>query len=102
MKRVDWGKTAHMLKFLRERNEKLRKNVCKILNSKSCANGGVCENCEYDMDLNISQKELATVLGYSTNSIINFENGRSRPDVDALLAYSELCELNIMDVIVLE
>ena len=45
---------------------------------------------KYREALDMDQKTVAAALGYSTNTISNWENGVSRPDIDAI---PELCAL---------
>ena len=51
----------------------------------------ICERVRYYRELaGMEQKELATKLGITGNSVSNWENGRSRPDINLI---PQLCEL---------
>lgn len=97
---IDWDKTATNLKLLRNDNINLRRYVCAQLNLDKGNCGGNCETCKYDMDNSISQKELAAVFKVSDSMIINWENGKSRPALEYLIFYSEICKIGLYDVIV--
>ena len=73
-KYIDWANTAKNLKLLR------RDNI--------------------DMDESISQLELAKVFNVSESMIVNWENNKSRPQLDDLLFYSQICGLDLYDVVV--
>ncbi len=100
---VDWKKTSKNLALLRQYNENLRKYVCFQLKGKieNCSRRD-CENCRFEMDERISQKELAQVFGVSDSVIVNWESGRTNPDIDDLLFYCQICKMNIFDILILE
>ena len=51
----------------------------------------ICERVRYYRELaGMEQKELAAKLGITGNSVSNWENGRSRPDINLI---PQLCEL---------
>ena len=92
---------------MRERNENLRRQVCsKIHNVKGvCELGrsGDCAQCAtYLMDHQITQTELAQALYISTSVITNVEGNRSRPNVELLYAYSQLCGCKMEDLLVVK
>ncbi len=97
---IDWDKTATNLKLLRNDNINLRRYVCNALTADKATCGGNCEDCKFEMDDSISQKELAKVFNVSDNMVINWENGKSRPALEYLIFYSEICKINLYDVIV--
>lgn len=97
---IDWTKTARKLKLLRERNERLRLNVCRALNLHKGNCKGDCDACSLEMDNHISQSELASVFGYSASIIANWENGKSKPSIEDLIFYSQLCGLELFDVLI--
>lgn len=100
LKYIDWDRTATNLKLLRNDNINLRRYVCSSLNLDKGECDGRCETCKYDMDNSISQKELARVFNVSDSMIINWENGKSRPALEYLIFYSEICRISLYDVIV--
>ena len=54
------------------------------------------------MDHSISQAELAKVFNVSESMVVNWENSKSRPQLDDLIFYSRICGINLYDVIVFE
>lgn len=101
---IDWEKTAKNLRLLRESNSNLKKYVCymtKIVNSKNAQCSGDCENCKFDIDHHISQKELASVFNVSASSVINWENGKSKPPIEEIFFYAKICNLGLKDVLVM-
>lgn len=100
---VDWKKTSKNLALLRQYNENLRKYVCFQLKGKQegCLRSN-CVNCRFEMDERISQKELARVFGVSDSVIVNWESGRTNPDIDDLLFYCRICKMDIFDILILE
>lgn len=99
---IDWTKTAKNLKLLRRDNLNLRRCVCRQLNFDKGECDGDCAGCKFDMDQSISQSELARVFNVSESMIVNWENCKSRPQLDDLLFYSEICKIDLYDVIVFE
>ena len=96
----DWANTAKNLKLLRRDNINLRRYVCSQLNYDKGECSGECETCKFDMDESISQLELAKVFNVSESMIVNWENNKSRPQLDDLLFYSQICGLDLYDVVV--
>lgn len=101
-KYIDWGKTAINLRLLRNDNLNLRRYVCMVLNRNSGDCDGACDNCKFDMDNSISRGELAKVFNVSESCVVNWERGTSRPTLDDLIFYSEICNINLYDVVVFE
>ncbi len=99
-KYIDWANTAKNLKLLRRDNINLRRYVCSRLNYDKGECSGECETCKFDMDESISQLELAKVFNVSESMIVNWENNKSRPQLDDLLFYSQICGLDLYDVVV--
>ena len=99
-KYIDWANTAKNLKLLRRDNINLRRYVCSQLNYDKGECSGECETCRFDMDESISQLELAKVFNVSESMIVNWENNKSRPQLDDLLFYSQICGLDLYDVVV--
>ncbi len=97
---VDWGRTAKNLKLLRQDNINLRRYVCSRLyyGKRDCAEN--CADCKFDMDHSISQAELAKVFNVSESMVVNWENSKSRPQLDDLIFYSKICGIDLYDVIV--
>ncbi|MCX4384166.1 MAG: helix-turn-helix transcriptional regulator [Clostridia bacterium] len=98
---IDWNATADNLKLLRCDNIPLRRHVCNALGTSRGNCGGDCDKCTFDMDMHVSQKELARVMGVTEHMIINWESGRSKPRLEYLLMYAMLCETDFTNVIVL-
>ena len=99
-KYIDWANTAKNLKLLRRDNINLRRYVCSQLNYDKGECSGECETCRFDMDESISQLELAKVFNVSESMIVNWENNNGRPQLDDLLFYSQICGLDLYDVVV--
>ncbi len=100
-KYVDWQKTAVNLRLLRQDNIKLRRYVChEIRVKKEICGGEDCENCKYEMDNFISRAELASVFNVTESVVFNWENGKSIPTLDDLIFYSQICGLDLFDVVV--
>ena len=100
---IDWEKTSKNLKLLRNDNINLRKYVCSELNmrkKKFGCDAADCDTCKFDMDLSISQAELAQVFHFSENRIVNWENNRSKPTIEDLIFYSQICGIDLYEVIV--
>ena len=99
-KYIDWVKTAKNLKLLRQDNINLRRYVCGQLyyGKRDCAIN--CEVCTIDMDHSISQNELAQVFNVSESMVANWENNKSCPHIDDLIFYSQVCGIDLFDVIV--
>ena len=74
--------------------------MCSRLNYDKGECSGECETCRFDMDESISQLELAKVFNVSESMIVNWENNKSRPQLDDLLFYSQICGLDLYDVVV--
>ena len=102
LKAIDRKNTARNLKHLRCNDSNLRRYVCWCLKTKSddCF-GTDCENCRLDMDNSISRRELAQVLDVSENTLANWESGRSVPDLEFLLMYSEICKRDLIGGVVI-
>lgn len=100
IKYIDWDKTAINLKLLRRDDIVLRRNVCRILRYDDANCSGICGECKFDMDHSISQAELAKVFKVPENRIVNWENGKSKPQLEYILYYCDLSEKGIDEVIV--
>ncbi|MBQ8374794.1 MAG: helix-turn-helix transcriptional regulator [Clostridia bacterium] len=100
---VDWEKTAKNLRLLRRDDLALRRFVCRALRVKrgECE-GEDCKNCKFEMDHSISQAELAEVFCVSENIVVNWENNKSRPSLDDLLFYCQICGKDLFEVVVLK
>ncbi|MDE7379711.1 MAG: helix-turn-helix domain-containing protein [Clostridia bacterium] len=97
---IDWEKTAKNLKLLRQDNINLRRFVCGELNRDKGNCAGVCEACRFEMDHSISQLEISKVFNVSESMIVNWENNKSRPQLDDLIFYSQICGIDLYDVII--
>lgn len=99
---IDWSNTAKNLKLLRQDNLNLRRYVCSQLyyGERNCVSD--CNDCKFDMDHSISQAELAKVFNVSEGSVVNWESERSKPSLEDLLFYSQICKIDLFDVLVTE
>ncbi len=99
-KYIDWSKTAKNLKLLRQDNINLRRYVCSQLyyGKRDCVED--CAECKFGMDHSISQAELAKVFNVSESMVVNWENNKSRPQLEDLIFYSQICEVDLYEVIV--
>ncbi len=98
---IDWNKTAKELRLLRLDNRNLRRYVCyKLKSEKNGCTSDDCKTCTYEMDCNISQKELAAVFSVSENVVVNWENGKTVPPLEDLLFYSEISGVPLEEIIV--
>lgn len=99
-KYIDWPKTAKNLKLLRQDNINLRRYVCSQLyyGKRDCVTD--CAECKYDMDHSISQAELAKVFNVSESMVVNWENNKSRPQLEDLIFYGQICGIDLYEVIV--
>lgn len=80
----------------------LRRYVCYVLKYGDAKCTGECETCKFDMDNNISQSELAKVFNVSTSMIANWENCKSKPSLEDLILYSEICGTDLYDILVFQ
>lgn len=99
---IDWSKTSKNLKFLRLHNDNLQRYVCWKLNYNKQECSGDCLNCILDRDFHISQSELSQVFNVSESMVTNWETAKSRPSLEDLIFYSEICGIDLFEVIVLE
>ena len=59
----------------------------------------ICERIRYFREKQgIDQKTMASKLGITANSISNWENGRSRPDVNLLPSICKVLEISLLDL----
>lgn len=96
---IDWKKTAKNLKLLRNDNLNLRRFVCRTLKYEELGCSGECDFCKYEMDHSISQAELARAFNVSESTVVNWENCKSKPNVEDLIFYGEVCGIGLYDVI---
>lgn len=102
-KLIDWEKTGKNLKLLRNDNLNLRRYVCRELNARNKelgCKGADCAICKFEMDNSISQAELAQVFHVTESRIVNWENSKSKPALEDLIFYSQICGIGLFDVIV--
>lgn len=97
---INWKKTGRNLKMLRMDNLILRRNVCYKLNYDKGECSGECEKCKYDMDTSISRAELAKIFFVTDSVITNWESGRTRVDLEAMLFYCQIAGVTLEDIIV--
>lgn len=99
---INWSKTAKNLKLLRNDNIQLRRYVCRQLRYNDANCSGNCLTCRFDMDSKISQAELAEVFKVSESVIVNWENAKSRPSIEDIIFYSEICQIDIFEVLIID
>lgn len=100
-KNINWVKTGKNLKLLRCDNLNLRKYICKeIKTEKEVCDGKSCENCRFDMDHSISQAELGKVFGVTESIVANWETGRTIPQIEDMLFYSEICRIPLEEILI--
>ena len=99
---IDWKKTGRNLQLLREDDIGLRRFVCNALRYEKGECSGKCDECRYEMDNHISRAELAKAFSVSENMVVNWENGKSRPTLEDLLFYADICGRSLFDLLVTE
>ncbi len=101
---IDWTTTGQNLKLLRRDNINLRRFVCKTLREGTleCRGDGNCEKCRFEMDSSISQAELAEIFNVSDSVILNWERGVSKPQIEDIMLYAEICKIDFFDVLIFE
>lgn len=100
---VDWGATSKKLTDLRENNLKLREKVCQNLDikkKKGCQEA-CCKTCSKSSSCALVQDALSKLFKVSKKTIKKWEENKSKPTLDQLMYYSELCQLEIFDVVIL-
>ena len=112
---INWNKTGERLADLRCNNLNLRRYVC-FFNKKyneersldnlrpkyTCFSNYDCLNCNKEMDKSISVQELANVFGKTRDVVTNWETGKTMPDIEDLLLYSKITELDINEIVVFD
>lgn len=99
---INWEKTGKKLQLLRIDNINLRRFCCKQLKFDKGNCSGNCDLCVFEMDHSISRAELARVFNVSENMIVNWENGKSRPTMEDILFYADICEIELFDVLIFD
>lgn len=102
---IDWEATGNKLFRLRSDNPHLRRFVCGALRkgTDKCDSDTDCENCSNKyMDKNISRSELAAVFGVSESVINNWETGRTPIDIEDLLFYCQIAQVEPKDILVFQ
>lgn len=100
---IDWDKTSKCLRMLRLDNRNLRRYVCyKLKAEENNCRAEDCDNCTFDMDSSISQKELAAVFNVSESVVVNWESGKTNPPLEELMFYAQICGLTLDDIIVMQ
>lgn len=97
---IDWKKTGKNLQLLRNDNVNLRREVCRANNLHKDECGGDCEDCRFEMDSNISRKELALLFGVSDNVIYSWETGRTPIGLEDLLFYCQISKSGLEEIVV--
>lgn len=96
-------KTGLSLKNLRCNNLELRRYACFFHRTREDICEGVnCEQCTFEMDISISQAELAALFNVSDNVIANWESGKTVPSYEDLLFYSSLTKLPIDKIVIFD
>ena len=101
-KRINWKKTGKRLLGLRNNNLTLRRYTCWFLKYDKGNCSGDCKNCEYEMDPSISRNELADVFMTTESVIFNWENGKTPPEIEDIMLYSEITGIPLEGIIVFE
>lgn len=106
-KKIDWQETGYRLRQLRLQNENLRKYVCFCLQDETLSNPCMSKNCDRCsgraiLNQEISRRELSQVLFASESTVNNWEDNRSNPPLEILLAYCDICGLKLEDILVFE
>ncbi len=97
---IDWAKTGKVLELLRADNLALRRFVCRFHNAGKGDCGGNCANCRFEMDSNISRKELADVFNVSESVVANWESAKTPVPMEDLLFYSDIAGVDLFDLLV--
>lgn len=97
---IDWNKTGRNLQLLRVDNIELRRSVCNAIKHDQGDCSGECSSCRFDMDNQISRKELADVFGVSESVIFNWENGRTAVALEDMLFYAQISQKELADILV--
>ncbi len=101
-KHINWEKTGRNLLILRNDNLALRRNVCRALNYDKNECSGLCEDCRYDIDMNISRAELAKIFNVSDSVIFNWESGKTPVGLEDMLFYCAISGVKPEDIIVFD
>ena len=109
---IDYEYVGRKLCDLRQSNSNLLKYVCYSLNeerlanvdkwdasSAVCTRDMKCDDCHRPVEREVSQNELARVLGVSKTMVSNWESGRTSVDLCYLLAYCELCDVTLEEIV---
>ncbi len=96
---INWRGVSEKLKYLRKHNLNLRRYSCFYSRNNSKCDATNCLNCSYEMD-EISQSELADVLGVNVSQLQNWESNRTIPPLEFLLYYSKICKIPLEDLLV--
>ncbi len=96
---IDWKRTGKNLRLLRNDNIELRRKICRALKYENGNCGGDCQNCVYEMDNSISRAELAAVFNVTESVVFNWESGRTAVSLDDLLFYSQIADVDLIDIV---
>lgn len=109
---IDYEYVGRKLCDLRQSNSNLLKYICYSLNEERlndmakwdasaavCTHGLHCSGCTRPVEREVSQSELARVLGVSKTMVSNWESGRTSVDLCYLLAYCELCGVTLEEIV---
>ena len=109
---IDYEYVGRKLCDLRQSNSNLLKYVCYSLNeerltnvdkwdasSAVCTRDMKCDDCHRPVEREVSQGELARVLGVSKTMVSNWESGRTSVDLCYLLVYCELCDVTLEEIV---
>lgn len=98
---IDWESTGTRLQELRLGNFNLRRYCCfKNRTDSGDCEGLNCEKCRKGMDNMISRRELALVFSTTENVVVNWETGKTPPQLEDLLLYCEITGLKLRDFII--
>lgn len=98
---INWEATGERLADLRQNNFELRRYACNYIRTRNGMCEGLnCENCRKEIDNMISRRELGIVFQTTESVIVNWESGKTSPELEDLLLYTEITGLRLKDILV--
>ncbi len=97
--KIDWESVSLKLYELRVHNLNLRRYVCFYTRNHGDCHSLNCLDCKKNMDRAISQSELGEALGWGLSSIQNWETGRSKPSIEVLIYYAQICQISLEEIL---
>ena len=105
---IDYDQLGRRLCDLRQSDQRMLRYVCfcRYQEMKEdpakwdaapehCTRDGACEDCLRPVEREVSQSELARVLGVTKTMVGNWEQGRTSPDLEYLLMYSRISGIDL-------